>query len=131
MATKIMSVETLKKYLGIKEKLSTFKKLEADMRLEVLSDLFGDNVLGNRAVAVGDFVVKGGFGQSLTLDKNSYIAAEGELSLEAQEAVTWTPSITKAQYDKLPEEVQLELEPYVTIKPSMPTLKAEFIQEDE
>lgn len=118
---------------ALAEKIRLLQKEEKELRANILKDLFGENCLGTLKAEVGNMVVTGTYGQTLSFNQDEVdeALANDLLSEDAQSAISIKYSVDKKAYDKLPDEASDELDDYITVKPSLPTLKVKFVAEEE
>lgn len=115
------------------EKIRLLQSEEKTLRAEILKELFGENCLGTYNAVAGEFVVTGTFGQTIKVSQDEIEQALDDdlLSDEAQEAIRVKFELDKKAYDNLSEEATDELDEYLTVKPSLPSIKVKPYEPEE
>ncbi|QVJ07733.1 hypothetical protein S1R3Y_000024 [Vibrio phage vB_ValP_VA-RY-3] len=115
------------------EKIKLLQAEEKTLRTEILEELFGENNLGTVKTVAGEFVVTGTYGQTYKLSQDEIESAleDDLLSEEAQEAIRVKFELDKKAYDSLSDDVAGELDEYLIVKPSLPTLKVKPYEPEE
>lgn len=110
--------------------LAKLKKDEKALRLLIVNGLFGSESIGNREMHVGGYTIKAKFGLNI---KSSIIAEDLDLlnehELNCFEEVT-VVNFIESEYKALEEDQKDEIDNYITVKPSLPTLKTTSTQEE-
>lgn len=123
----MITPKKLQDYTEIKYQLDQYKALEAEMRLEILEDLFPTASTGTFTATLGEFRVKGAFSNRATVDKQALEDYVEQLTEEEVACIKWTPSLIVAKYKELQEdETSGLLEDCLTFKPAMPTIEVEY-----
>lgn len=114
------------------EKIKLLQAEERKLRSDILEELFGTDNLGTLNAVHGEFVVTGTYGQTTKVSQDELEQAleDGLLSEEAQEAIRVKFELDKKAYDSLPDEKAAELDEYLIVKPSLPTLKVKVNVEE-
>jgi hypothetical protein len=121
------NLELLTRYLEAKTVLTSAKKLEMDLRLEVLENLFPSGSLGTINAELGPFKVKGVFKNNITIDADAWFDYEDQMTDAERCCVKIKPSIIAANYKLLENhEVSGLLDDIITVKPATPALTLEL-----
>lgn len=115
------------------EKIKLLQAEERTLRAEILEDLFGKNNLGTKKTEVGGFIVTGTYGQTYSFVQSEIeeVIEQDLLSEEASDAIRVKFELDKKAYDKLSDEAAAELDDYLTVKPSLPSIKVVPVAKDE
>jgi hypothetical protein len=113
----------------IADQIRDLQKEERELRSGILEECFGMEQIGVQKTIVGNLLVTGEYGLSYKFDQEPLDGAiqDGSLSQDALNSIRVKYELDKRVYDQLPDEVVEELSHYLTIKPTLPTLK---IKED-
>lgn len=123
-------MKLLDDYITAKENLQTWKSIEADLRIKLLDQIFGDAIIeGTKTVELGGYKVKGSFALNFKLDAKAVDEAFDELSEAERACLVYKPSLSKAVYKALEDYEREGLDEFITVSPSMPTIKIERIGE--
>lgn len=109
----------IKLYIKAKEKLTLYKNLERQLRLEVLEELFPSAVNTKATTTSGNLIITGAFGLNHSLTSDFDYDSLSELE---QSVISFKPSIIISAYKRLSEEQRTNLDRFVTVKPSLPTI---------
>lgn len=122
-----MNVEQLvDEYLDAKTQFTHYKALEAELRIQLLDELFkGETIDGTESTFIGEYKVKGTFKLGFKLDKKAMADAYEDLSLAEQNCIKFDPGLILSAYKALDDSERQELDDYITVSPSMPTIKIE------
>lgn len=98
---------------------------ERDLRAGILEELFGMEVIGTQKTMVNNLVVTGEYGLTYKFAQDALDEAiqEGRLSEEALNGIRVKYELDKKVYNALSESATEELNEFLTITPSLPTLK--------
>jgi hypothetical protein len=119
-------------------RLAAAKTMEAFYRLKIVETEFANADIGTTRSADG--VLKVVKKYNYTLDNSSdgdklvsvlASIAEAYPDIDCSEVFEWKASINAKVYESLPKAVQAMINPVLTIKPAMPTLKLADAKEDE
>lgn len=118
---------------ALADKIRLLQKEEKELRADILEQLFGTNCLGTLKAEVGNMVVTGTYGQTYSFNQTEIDQALGQglLSEEAEEAIRIKFEVDKKAYDNLSDEASAELDDYITVKPSLPSIKVKVEAEEE
>jgi hypothetical protein len=119
-----LTPELIESYRFAKKQLADYKKLESELRIELLSAAFPDGNVGTHTVETGLLSIKGSFKNTFTLDKNIEEVMDS-LSDAEKACIGFKPSLKLAVYNELEPELKEELDKWLTVKPAMPTVKIE------
>lgn len=116
----------------IVQQIRDLQKKERDLRSEILKNLFGTDNAGTLKSQVSNLIVTGsyGFTQKLSQEEIDQAIEEGFLPESALDAIKTEYKLDKKKYDQLSDEDRDELDQYVTVKPSLPTLSVKAIKGD-
>lgn len=119
-------------YLEAKRKMAKYKALEAQLRLELLTEVFNDSVIdGTETDFIGKFKVKGSFKLGFKLDAVALAKEYENLTTWEQNCIIYKPSLSVAKFKELDEDQRLLLDDLVTVSPSMPTVVITEEEDDE
>lgn len=126
-------VKNIQKQQDIAAKIKELQSQECDLRASILEELFGKNNLGTLKSEVGGFMVTGTYGQTYSFNQSEIEKAleQDILSEEASDAIRVKFELDKKVYDKLSDEASAELDDYLTVKPSLPSIKVVPVAKDE
>jgi len=126
-------VKNIQKQQDIAAKIKELQSQERDLRASILEELFGKNNLGTLKSEVGGFMVTGTYGQTYSFSQSEIEEAleQDILSEEASDAIRVKFELDKKVYDKLSDEASAELDDYITVKPSLPSIKVVPVAKDE
>jgi hypothetical protein len=123
-------MKLLDDYMSAKDNLQYYKKLEADLRIKLLEELFPEaGVEGTETTEIGEFKVKGSFSLNFKLDAKAAEEAFDDLSEAEQRCLVSKLSLSKAAYKTLEDWEREELDELITVSSSMPTIKIERVEE--
>lgn len=105
---------------------------ERDLRAGILEELFGMEVIGTQKTMVNNLVVTGEYGLTYKFAQDALDEAiqEGRLSEEALNGIRVKYELDKKVYNALSESATEELNEFLTITPSLPTLKVKAEAEE-
>lgn len=129
----MISEKRIEEYLDSKAALKRAQALEKELRLELLSSAFGEGKLGKVSTAHRNYMIKGTFGTTMTLNKKMFEEAldEGEFDgTDVDSCISWKPSILKAKYEELGEHDLDKLNEFIVVKPSLPTIEIKLLPEE-
>ncbi len=121
-----MNTELLAKYMDAKAKLDRYKKLENELRLELISQYFPTASEGTHNVMVDNLKIKGRFGFNYNINEKAFWENTYKLTTAELEAVKLKPTLSISAYKKLEEHSNLD--EILTVTPAMPSI--EIINED-
>lgn len=131
--TSIELASKIQEQQAIAERIRLFQADERKLRAEILEELFGKDNLGTLKTEVGGFMVTGTYGQTYSFNQSEIeeVIAQDILSEEASDAIRVKFELDKKVYDKLSDEASAELDDYLTVKPSLPSIKVVPVAKDE
>ena len=117
----------------LKESIRVMGAAEKNLRIEILEECFGTDVIGTLNKVVGGMNVKGSFGLEHKVDSKAFAKALADDSIpdEAMDGIRTKYELDKKGYDGLDEEYQLILDDFITTKPALPTLDIKVIADEE
>lgn len=133
MSTQSELVIKIQKQQDLAEKIRDLQKQEKELRASILEECFGTDNVGTKKTQVENVMVTGTYGLTYKMDQSNIEEAlmTDTISDEAAEAVRTKYELDKKKYDALDEDVAAELDDYMTITPSLPSIKIKYIEEDE
>ncbi len=107
------------------DKIKELTAQERDLRAEILEECFGLDKIGTVKTVVGNLIVTGEYGLTYKFAQEEIDQAisQGSLSEDALSAIRVKYELEKRVYDQLDDDIIEELSDYLTIKPSLPSLK--------
>lgn len=114
--------EKISAWLRAKADLAIAQEEERSLRAEILDQCFGPNNVGNKNCVRGDWMIKGGYGLTYSLDQEGITNAIA-LGEELPACIRTKYDLDKKAYDNLSEEDSLIMDDYLTVKPALPTLE--------
>jgi hypothetical protein len=121
--------DRIKEFADLQDQLKSLKKKEADMRVQILDDLFPAAGVGTLNTAIGDYTVKGSFKNSITIDKKMLSVLEKEFSDDELACIEYKPSLSLSKYKLL--DISFMLDECLITKPAMPTLEIKWSPTDD
>ena len=123
-------MKLIDKYIDAKQNLDMYKKLESELRIELLGELFQNNTVeGTEATEIDGYKVKGSFSLNFKLDGKALEEAFDDLSEVEQACISFKPSLNKSVYKSIEDSEREELDEYITVSSAMPTIKIERLEE--
>jgi len=123
-----MDSNKIAQYLEAKNSLAHYKKLEAELRIDLLDDLFPSAGEGTLNTVVGDFIVKGTFKNSISIDKDILERTIGDFEEEELECISFKPALSLSKYKQLDDRSNID--ECLTSKPSMPTISIKVVSDE-
>ena len=117
----------LEQYIEAKEGLTKFKKLESELRIELLSELFPNTVEGTMNTIDGDYAVKGGFSLNHSLNRKSLESIYDDLTEDEKGCIDFKPGLKLSAYKSLGSENRKLLDDCVSVSNSMPTITIKLL----
>ena len=117
----------LAQYMEAKKSLDHYKKLEADLRIQLVDRCFGMDNLGTLNTTEGDFAIKAVFKQNIRLDEAEYLDMMDDMSDAEVMCVKMKPTLIVGNYNKVDDTPMLDQ--CLTITPGMPTLTIQEIDD--
>lgn len=107
------------------DKIRELQKEEKELRAGILEECFGMNTVGTVKTQVGNVIVTGEYGLTYKFNQEALDTAiqEGTLSESALNGIRVKYELDKKVYDQLNEEDTEALNEFLTITPSLPSLK--------
>lgn len=115
----------INEYIEAKEALNKYKKLEADLRIKVLDEVFSDQTPGSHTEIINGLKVKGGFKLNHKLDVKMASELFDSMTEEEQSCIKFKPSLSLKEYNDLEDVDTYILDDCITVVPAMPTLSIE------
>lgn len=114
---------------SIADQIRELQKEEKALRADILEECFGFDKIGTHKYEVENLIVTGEYGLTYKFAQEELDAAiqAGSLSEDALNAIRVKYELDKKAYDQLNEEKSNELSDYLTITPSLPTLKIKAV----
>lgn len=116
-----------------KEQIRVLQESEKELRLEILTELFGVNAIGSCKTIVGGRMIKGTFGLEHKVDSKAFqkALAADNIPDECMDGIRTKYELDKKGYDNLDEEFQLILDDYITTKPTLPSIEIKDVEVEE
>lgn len=107
------------------DKIKELQKEEKELRAGILEECFGMDTVGTVKTQVGNVIVTGEYGLTYKFSQEELDAAiqEGTLSENALNGIRVKYELDKKVYDQLGKEDTEALNEFLTITPSLPSLK--------
>ena len=107
------------------DRIKELQKEEKGLRAGILEECFGMDTVGTVKTQVGNVIVTGEYGLTYKFSQEALDAAiqEGTLSENALNGIRVKYELDKKVYDQLGEEDTESLNEFLTITPSLPSLK--------
>lgn len=107
------------------DRIKELQKEEKELRAGILEECFGMDTVGTVKTQVGNVIVTGEYGLTYKFSQEALDAAiqEGTLSENALNGIRVKYELDKKVYDQLGEEDTESLNEFLTITPSLPSLK--------
>lgn len=122
--------DLLSSYLDAKAQLDHFKKLESELRIELLERCFGpDNPAGTVNTTVGNYAVKGTFKMNIRLSEEEFYDIQDDLTDAEAMCVRMKPTLVLGDYNKLDNTSKLD--ECLTVSPGMPSVSIKEIKDDD
>lgn len=117
-------------YIEAKSQMQYYKKLELKLRKQILERQFPSAGEGSHLYIDNQYQVKGTFRNSIAIDQDEYDLNKHLFTPAELACCTEKVSISMSKYKKLKDEDKLFIDDMVTIKPALPTLSIELIEEE-
>ena len=107
------------------DRIKELQKEEKELRAGILEECFGMDTVGTVKTQVGNVIVTGEYGLTYKFSQEALDAAiqEGTLSENALNGIRVKYELDKKVYDQLGEEDTEALNEFLTIPPSLPSMK--------
>jgi hypothetical protein len=107
------------------DRIKELQKEEKELRAGILEECFGMDTIGMLKIQVGNLIVTGEYGLTYKFSQEALDTAiqEGTLSESALNGIRVKYELDKKAYDQLNEEDTEALNEFLTITPSLPSLK--------
>lgn len=113
------------------DRIKELQKEEKELRAGILEECFGMDTIGTLKIQVGNVIVTGEYGLTYKFSQEALDAAiqEGTLSENALNGIRVKYELDKKVYDQLNEEDTEALNEYLTITPSLPSMKVKAAED--
>ena len=113
------------------DRIKELQKEEKELRAGILEECFGMDTVGTVKTQVGNVIVTGEYGLTYKFSQEELDAAiqEGTLSENALNGIRVKYELDKKVYDQLNEEDTEALNEFLTIKPSLPSMKVKAVED--
>ena len=107
------------------DRIKELQKEEKELRAGILKECFGMDTVGTVKTQVGNVIVTGEYGLTYKFSQEELDAAiqEGTLSENALNGIRVKYELDKKVYDQLGEKDTEALNEFLTITPSLPSMK--------
>ena len=107
------------------DRIKELQKEEKELRAGILEECFGMDTVGTVKTQVGNVIVTGEYGLTYKFSQEELDAAiqEGTLSENALNGIRVKYELDKKVYDQLGEKDTEALNEFLTITPSLPSMK--------
>ena len=107
------------------DKIKELQKEEKELRAGILEECFGMDTVGTVKTQVGNVIITGEYGLTYKFSQDALDDAiqQGTLSENALNGIRVKYELDKKVYDQLNEEDTEALNEFLTITPSLPSLK--------
>lgn len=107
------------------DRIKELQKEEKELRAGILEECFGMYTVGTVKTQVGNVIITGEYGLTYKFSQEALDAAiqEGTLSENALNGIRVKYELDKKVYDQLGEEDTEALNEFLTITPSLPSMK--------
>lgn len=124
--------ELVKKIIDQQNLASEIRELQSEerkLRADILQECFGEGAIGSVKTKVKNFIVTGIYGLTYSFNQAEIEEAleNDTLSASAQEAIRVKFDVDKKKYDALDDDVSVELDDYIVVTPSLPSIKVKFV----
>lgn len=112
------------------DRIKELQKEEKELRAGILEECFGMDTVGTVKTQVGNVIVTGEYGLTYKFSQEALDVAiqEGTLSENALNGIRVKYELDKKVYDKLGEEDTEALNEFLTITPSLPSMKVKAVE---
>ena len=130
-----MSEISLEERIEVQQRLvDCIKELQEEerkLRAGILQECFGMDIVGTVKTQVGNVIVTGEYGLTYKFNQEELDAAiqQGTLSENALNGIRVKYELDKKVYDQLNEEDTEALNEFLTIKPSLPSMKVKAVED--
>lgn len=115
--------DLIEQYNTAKSKLAHYKKLEHDLRLEVIEEIFPNAVEGTHNYYINNLEIKGTFKMNHKLDAKGLAKTGDDLTQAEKECIVYKPSLVVGKYNALDASEREALDGFITTTPALPSLK--------
>ncbi len=115
-------------WIEAKTKLDYWKAEEAKLRTKICDKILEGHGLGTQTETKGQYKIKATKKVNYSIDSEQLNFIWDDLSQEEQEAIKFTPSLMLSKYKSIDHT---SLDDCITVKPAMPTLTIEIIDNGE
>ena len=130
-----MSEISLEERIEVQQRLvDCIKELQEEerkLRAGILQECFGMDIVGMVKTQVGNVIVTGEYGLTYKINQEELDTAiqQGTLSENALNSIRVKYELDKKVYDQLNEEDTEALNEFLTIKPSLPSMKVKAVED--
>ena len=112
------------------DRIKELQKEEKELRAGILEECFGMDTVGMVKTQVGNVIVTGEYGLTYKFSQEALDVAiqEGTLSENALNGIRVKYELDKKVYDQLGEEDTEALNEFLTITPSLPSMKVKAVE---
>lgn len=113
------------------DKIKELQKEEKELRAGILQECFGMDTVGTVKTQVGNVIVTGEYGLTYKFSQDALDDAiqQGTLSESALNGIRVKYELDKKVYDQLNEEDTEALNEFLTITPSLPSMKVKAAED--
>lgn len=113
------------------DRIKELQKEEKELRAGILEECFGMDTVGTVKTQVGNVIVTGEYGLTYKFSQEALDEAiqQGTLSENALNGIRVKYELDKKVYDQLNEEDTEALNEFLTITPSLPSLKVKAAED--
>lgn len=119
----------IERYNDAKSKLAQFKKLENQIRLEVIDQYFPKAIEGTHNQELTGYEIKATFKMNHKFDAKALEKIVEDLSEEEFACINYKPSLKLAEYKKLSDSERELLDETIITTPALPSIKITAIEE--
>jgi hypothetical protein len=120
----------LSRYIDAKSNLDHFKKLEAELRIQMLEEVFPSASAGTHNFEMEGYKIKGVFKNNTRIDLKHFKSIEGELSAEELDCIRFKPELDMRKYNATSEDERSLLDEAVVVSPAMPTISIDLLEQE-
>ena len=113
------------------DRIKELQEEERALRAGILQECFGMDTVGTVKTQVGNVIVTGEYGLTYKFNQEELDAEiqQGTLSENALNGIRVKYELDKKVYDQLNEEDTEALNEFLTIKPSLPSMKVKAVED--
>jgi hypothetical protein len=113
--------ELINEYVKVKGEFDKLKKLESELRVKLIDEMFLDQSEGTRKIEANGLQISASFGVNYRIDTDLLDDIYNMLSPEEQDCIKLKPSLVISAYKKLEERDMLD--DCISVSPAMPSVK--------